>query len=210
MNPETGRFTQMDTWSGSLSKPVTLNKYLYADGNPEMGVDPSGNMTIMEAMTVVAVVGIMASCAEPGYSSTGCTCNGKKWGNKELFDTEEEVLKKLEQLTFDKTPYPNLNYEYGSQISKHKKSGCGKECFYFVKLENGLQQGNGYNRVYLGPRSNSNVFSWWYNHPDNSTNVFSDKNGDGDIPYTITYGYKSAHLSVRADAFVVQRNTYYR
>ncbi len=68
MNPETGRFTQMDTWSGSLSKPVTLNKYLYADGNPVMGVDPSGNMTIMEAMTVVAVVGIMASCAEPSVN----------------------------------------------------------------------------------------------------------------------------------------------
>ncbi|MBW7469843.1 Ig-like domain-containing protein [Marinobacter sp. F4218] len=38
-----GRFTQMDTWMGHDSDPVTLHKYLYAGRNPINNIDPSGN-----------------------------------------------------------------------------------------------------------------------------------------------------------------------
>lgn len=41
-----GRFTQMDTWMGRNSDPVTLHKYLYANVDPANGIDPSGNMTL--------------------------------------------------------------------------------------------------------------------------------------------------------------------
>ncbi|WP_253938791.1 polymorphic toxin-type HINT domain-containing protein, partial [Hahella sp. HN01] len=43
-----GRFTQMDTWMGINSDPVTLHKYLYANADPGNMVDPSGNFSLGE------------------------------------------------------------------------------------------------------------------------------------------------------------------
>ncbi len=42
MNPATGSFTQMDTYGGSLSDPMSLHKYLFANANPVKYRDPSG------------------------------------------------------------------------------------------------------------------------------------------------------------------------
>ena len=36
MNPETGTFTSMDTYAGTLDNPVSLHEYLYANANPVM------------------------------------------------------------------------------------------------------------------------------------------------------------------------------
>ncbi len=44
MNPTTGTFISMDTYQGSIFEPATLHKYLYANANPVMYNDPSGNM----------------------------------------------------------------------------------------------------------------------------------------------------------------------
>ena len=48
MSPETGTFTTMDTYAGTLDNPVSLHKYLYANGNPVMYTDPTGNFSLME------------------------------------------------------------------------------------------------------------------------------------------------------------------
>jgi RHS repeat-associated protein len=42
MNPLTGRFLSRDPGDGDNSNPVTLHKYLYADGDPVNGADPTG------------------------------------------------------------------------------------------------------------------------------------------------------------------------
>jgi RHS repeat-associated protein len=44
--PETGRFTRRDIWEGSLKEPISLHKYLYANGNPILLIDPSGMTTL--------------------------------------------------------------------------------------------------------------------------------------------------------------------
>ncbi len=46
-----GRFTQMDSWAGFNSQPITLNKYLYANADPVIHVDPSGNASLIEQTT---------------------------------------------------------------------------------------------------------------------------------------------------------------
>ncbi|MBK8287037.1 MAG: hypothetical protein IPK97_20425 [Ahniella sp.] len=41
-DPLVGAFGATDPWAGDPSRPVTLNKFLYANGNPVVFVDPSG------------------------------------------------------------------------------------------------------------------------------------------------------------------------
>ena len=47
-NPLVGRFMTMDEWNGIIKHPLTLNKYLYAEGSPPNGTDPSGHFTLIE------------------------------------------------------------------------------------------------------------------------------------------------------------------
>jgi RHS repeat-associated protein len=50
-----GRFTRRDTYEGRLGNPVTLHKYLYANGNPVNYVDPSGLYSIAEANLATSI-----------------------------------------------------------------------------------------------------------------------------------------------------------
>jgi RHS repeat-associated protein len=43
LNVSTGRFWSMDTYEGDDQDPPSLHKYLYAEGDPVDGMDPSGN-----------------------------------------------------------------------------------------------------------------------------------------------------------------------
>ena len=58
-----GRFLGMDTWGGSQTEPVTLHKYLYANVNPVMMVDPSGEMSLIGISTGLATLGILTHIA---------------------------------------------------------------------------------------------------------------------------------------------------
>ena len=61
MDPATGTFTTMDTYGGSLSDPMSLHKYLFANSNPVMYSDPSGHYTMTEQMLVCGLIGELAS-----------------------------------------------------------------------------------------------------------------------------------------------------
>jgi hypothetical protein len=50
-------FTQMDSAPGELSAPISLQKYLYAGGNPITNVDPSGH----DLVELLSTVGNMVS-----------------------------------------------------------------------------------------------------------------------------------------------------
>ena len=45
-DPGTGRFVNKDTWGGDYNNPITLAKWLYANGNPVVYVDPSGYSSV--------------------------------------------------------------------------------------------------------------------------------------------------------------------
>jgi len=56
----------LDTYEGNSQDPITLHKYLYAHASPVMGVDPSGNWTLMElgiAAGIGATVNVIATVA---------------------------------------------------------------------------------------------------------------------------------------------------
>ncbi|MCP2732377.1 RHS repeat-associated core domain-containing protein, partial [Limnofasciculus baicalensis] len=46
MDPRVGRFTQQDTFAGVGNDPASLHKYLYANDNPAVYVDPSGRSAL--------------------------------------------------------------------------------------------------------------------------------------------------------------------
>ncbi|MEE9345406.1 MAG: RHS repeat-associated core domain-containing protein [Methylococcales bacterium] len=46
-NPAVGRFTQMDSFAGIPSDPLTLHKYLYGNVDPVSNTDPSGYLTLI-------------------------------------------------------------------------------------------------------------------------------------------------------------------
>jgi len=52
--PTQGRFLTADTWAGNYRQPLTLNKWLYTNGNPVNFTDPSGHFldTPLDALFV--------------------------------------------------------------------------------------------------------------------------------------------------------------
>ena len=49
-NPLTGRFMSRDPNSGEIKNPITLHKYLYADGDPVNTIDPMGRGALLEGV----------------------------------------------------------------------------------------------------------------------------------------------------------------
>ncbi len=52
LNVTTGRFWTMDAQEGLSEDPQSLHKYLYADAEPVMGTDPSGEASLVETEEV--------------------------------------------------------------------------------------------------------------------------------------------------------------
>ena len=61
-DPATGRFPTLDPFAGNTSDPLSLHKYLYTHGNPVIGIDPSGMIT-MSLTELQFTVGIGVSIA---------------------------------------------------------------------------------------------------------------------------------------------------
>ncbi len=68
MDPNTGRFVSEDPYLGGLESPVSQHRFLYANGGPIDGVDPSGNMTLSMQMMGIAGLGILATMPTLQYS----------------------------------------------------------------------------------------------------------------------------------------------
>ncbi len=64
-----GRFTQMDTWMGHNSDPITLHKYLYGNADPANHTDPTGNFSLGSFSAASTISGILttASIASSAY-----------------------------------------------------------------------------------------------------------------------------------------------
>ena len=67
MDPATGTFTSMDTYAGSLSDPMSLHKYLFANSNPVMYSDPSGLFSLADIDASMAIDFILNAGYMSGY-----------------------------------------------------------------------------------------------------------------------------------------------
>ena len=67
MDPSTGTFTSMDTYAGSLSDPISLHKYLFANSNPVMYSDPSGLFSLADIDASMAIDFILNAGYMSGY-----------------------------------------------------------------------------------------------------------------------------------------------
>lgn len=61
--PGLGRFTRIDPWEGDPLDPVTLNKYLYGNGNPLIWMDPDGEKSVTTMIDEGAEGCGVVSCA---------------------------------------------------------------------------------------------------------------------------------------------------
>ncbi len=72
MDPSTGTFTSMDTYAGSLSDPMSLHKYLFANSNPVKYCDPSGHYTLAEEMEVCNIMCVLSAVSYSYFWALDC------------------------------------------------------------------------------------------------------------------------------------------
>jgi RHS repeat-associated protein len=51
-----GRFLSRDTWGGDYNRPLSLNRWIYVEGNPVNATDPTGNITQKESYKANKIV----------------------------------------------------------------------------------------------------------------------------------------------------------
>ncbi|MCT7981395.1 scabin-related ADP-ribosyltransferase, partial [Laspinema olomoucense] len=80
-----GRFTRRDTYEGRIFEPITLHKYLYANGNPVNYVDPSGFYSIAEAQVAADIASTLAGIQwESGSYLISATLRGGDYSIKDF------------------------------------------------------------------------------------------------------------------------------
>ncbi|GLC30966.1 peptidoglycan-binding protein [Clostridium omnivorum] len=80
---DTGRFLTRDSYLGSLTEPLSLNRYAYTNNNPVMNIDPSGHRRL-------SVTGEEEYDLAANPSSYGTLRNGSRYGD---VSTLQQLLK---------------------------------------------------------------------------------------------------------------------
>jgi RHS repeat-associated protein len=91
-DPEIGRFISADTYTGAPARPLTLNRYIYADADPVNKLDRSGNMSLSEQGAVAEGQGALSSAAVPNIGRQYASRLAKKAGDA-FTDKIENAIK---------------------------------------------------------------------------------------------------------------------
>jgi RHS repeat-associated protein len=73
-----GRFTQLDPFAGNSYDPQSLHKYAYCHEDPVNGVDPSGEFSLGEMMTVVTILNLIVGIGISLWSFNSIAASGFK------------------------------------------------------------------------------------------------------------------------------------
>jgi hypothetical protein len=62
-------FISSDLFSGAMSDPVSLHKYLYANANPATYSDPAGkSAALQKQLETISIIGILSSIPPPNFA----------------------------------------------------------------------------------------------------------------------------------------------
>jgi RHS repeat-associated protein len=148
-DPETGRFTGRDSYEGQIQDPISLHKYLYANGNPISNIDPSGLTTSAETGISLVLLSILAAFAIVNLTSNIIQENQSKndeqkdtlYRGTTIYDVLETVAAQhvdIERIIANQNHYHIVNERAGvyftSQIST---------AIYWADYTSGLYGGGG-------------------------------------------------------------------
>jgi len=98
--PSQGRFLTADSWAGNYRQPLTLNKWLYTNGNPANFTDPSGHFAETPLDVIFIGYDILALTIDLGMIAFGPESQRKHWAGQAGIDTGALLM----DLLFAATP----------------------------------------------------------------------------------------------------------
>ena len=136
MNPASGRFFSMDSFEGGTYDPLSLHKYTYANGNPSNRIDPSGNASIAEIVTVVAVATVILAVSTLLYFrfrkvpvSVAWTWNVADWNlaiNSKVYPLNSEEITEVKGIALE-----TMRRAYSGFAVKVNEGGGG---YYVIQV----------------------------------------------------------------------------
>jgi len=95
-NQSSGRFTQMDSWMGANSDPVTLHKYAYANVDPVSYLDPTGttgllSLGVRNNMLVALAASTIIYAGQPFFSALDYNFGDQDVNIMRRYRTEADV-----------------------------------------------------------------------------------------------------------------------
>ena len=85
--PAQGRFLTADTWAGNYRQPLTLNKWLYTNGNPANFTDPSGHFLETPADVFFVGMDLVLLTVDIGLIAFGPESQRSHWEQQARIDT---------------------------------------------------------------------------------------------------------------------------
>ena len=111
-DPQTGRFTQLDSFFGNLRDPQTLHKYLYANADPVNGIDPTGHEELGETLGSISISSSLSGMSLSGVA--GAAGRALSWLGETL--AFGYAVLKLQEITQPVVPLPGQkvrhDYDY--------------------------------------------------------------------------------------------------
>jgi RHS repeat-associated protein len=78
MDPATNRFLGMDPLVGSAVQPITLHRFLYAGADPVDNIDPTGEFTVAEGLTSLAMLNTINATSTPSFGLFAAAASGPR------------------------------------------------------------------------------------------------------------------------------------
>ena len=75
-DPLNGRLNRMDPYAGSPQDPQTLHKYTYCHNNPVNNIDPTGEFSLPEILTVKSIAAVAIASVAPAIITAYETAKG--------------------------------------------------------------------------------------------------------------------------------------